>query len=215
MLTSVIAQCVLFVTLRVFCENLQFRNEETPARIASIVHSLGTAFFIRAQRNLDSIATTLFALCVDWLLNTWYGKKIRLSSVLHHSAGIGLCLFSIWKRTWDPAHTWGEITMALVSMEITNPIVNLTIVCHDEYRALFEFVKIPLCALTLGAWIYYRIWTLGLAAFRLWEKTPLNTYTQWYFHCVLVLCLLQVYWLKKLFNAALRKSGTEPKSNVV
>jgi hypothetical protein len=205
MLNSVVAQCVLSLTIRVFCETLSFRSADSAGRLASIVHSLGTAFFIQASRNYDSVATTLFALCTDSVLNVWYGKKSRFSDLLHHSAGIGLCVFSLWRGTWQPGHEWEPITMALVSMEMTNPIVHLTIVCHDEWKAGFAAAKIPLSILTLGAWLYYRIWRLGRVAFALWKMTPLNTYMNWYLYCVVVLCLMQVYWLGKLFNAAKKR----------
>ena len=205
MLTSVSAQCALFITMRIFFETLDFRNTESAARLTSIFHSLGTAYFIQSRRNYESIATTLFSLCLDWAMNTWYGKKSRPSSVIHHSAGIGLCVFSICRQTYEPGHVWEPITMALVSMEITNPIVHLTIVCHDEWKAGFRYFKIPLCALTLLAWLYFRIWNLGLIEFQLWKDTPLNVYTHWYFHCVLVLCLMQIYWFKKLVYASIKK----------
>jgi len=204
MLNSVIAQCALFITVRVFCETLEFRSADSPGRISSIVHSLGTAYFIQSGRLYDSVATTLFSLCADWMFNLWYGKKIRLSSILHHMAGIGLCLFSIRSGTWKQDHIWEPITLALVSMEITNPIVHLTVVCHDECKNAFNFAKVPLSVLTLCAWIYYRIWRLGNVAFSLWKMTPLNTYFNWYFYCVLLLCLMQVYWLRKLFKAAMK-----------
>jgi len=206
MLNSVVAQCALFITVRVFCEGLEFRSADSAGRIASIVHSLGTAFFIQSSRNFDSVATTLFSLCVDWGFNIFYAKKIRFSSIIHHLAGIGLCAFSLWTGTWKSGHIWEPITMALVSMEMTNPIVHLTIVCHDEWKAAFNVAKMPLCALTLGAWVYYRIWKLGYVVFALWKSTPLNVYTHWYLHCVIVLCLMQIYWLKKLFNAAVKKN---------
>jgi hypothetical protein len=205
MLTSLVAQCILSLTIRVFCENnIKFRNEETAGRLTSIVHSLGTAYFILNKRNEDSILSTLFGLSTDFILNHVYGNSLRVSSFLHHFAGIGLCVFSLINKTYQD-HVWTPITMSLVSMEMTNPIVHLSIICHDEYLALFHIFKIPLSALTLSAWTYFRIWNLGKEAINLIRTTPSKYFLHWYVHCVFILCGMQIYWLFKLFNAAIKK----------
>lgn len=203
MLTSVFAQCILFLTVRIFSEGLQTRNAETPGRIASIIHSIGTSYFILCGENAASIKTTLFAFVADFILNLVYNKSIRFSSILHHVAGATLCAFSLYNKTYKD-HIWAPITMSLVSMEMTNPIVHFSILCHDEFPHLFTMLKIPLSMLVLTAWFYIRIWNLGKNTIMTMNLMPVAYFGHWYVHCVLVLCGMQIYWLWKLFKAAMK-----------
>jgi len=194
---------MLFLTVRIFSEGLIVRNAETPGRIASIIHSIGTSYFILNGQNAASIKTTLFAFVADFILNLVYKKSLRLSSILHHFAGATLCAFSLYNTTYKN-HVWAGITMALVSMEMTNPIVHLSIMCHDEFPHLFAILKIPLTILTLAAWFYFRIWNLGNETMQTLHLLPIAYFGHWYVHCVLVLCGMQMYWLWKLFKAAMK-----------
>jgi hypothetical protein len=128
---------------------------------------------------------------------------MRLSSVLHHVAGATLCAFSLYTITYEK-HVWAPITMALVSMEMTNPIVHFSILCHDEFPQIFAVFKIPLSVLTLLAWFYFRIWNLGTTTMTTMLSMPVMYFGHWYVHCVLVLCGMQMYWLGKLFKAAMK-----------
>ncbi len=129
--------------------------------------------------------------------------------MLHHIGGIYLTAYALLHGSWKDGHPFEEITMALIYMELTNPVLHISYILHKT-GALTGLKKWTLSLLLISLWIKLRIIDILLAAnagVKEIQKNNslLDSDTLLGVGFVIILIGLQPYWLGRLLGMALKK----------
>ena len=187
----------------------QWRDETTPGRLCSTLSAILCTNLLVLGYEAAALRVGLYYFLVDLV---YLAKDRKPEMMLHHLTGAFLCFFSLRANLLTESHPWRPITLALIWMEATNPLLHLAILWKTEFQAW----NLPRCQMLVNvllilAWIKLRIYDVIQAAivalhgFR--NKTYITSVELLAGGFVILMVALQVFWLGKLLLAARKVGG--------
>jgi hypothetical protein len=206
------AVCLSEIALLHVCRSLAHRafpnavDKNTPGRVGSLVQGAFCALFLWQDDIEVALMTTALYFLYDLYAALYFKRPLPMEMKVHHATGAFLCIVASIYDGWKPEHSASAITLALLAMEVTNPVFHTAMILRSEFPRMWSFfpIKALLSAGIVLGWIYFRIVNV---TFGLWKSLLAMLKTDQYVTSVgLVLgvgmLILQIQW----FLAIVRKA---------
>jgi hypothetical protein len=210
----VVVQALL---LSVFRETLEAylpaKHASTAGRLMSCAQGLCVMAYMYNNNFKDGIESTMIYFVLDLVFTIKYtnyenmGELKFITMIIHHILGFLLCAYSSYTQTYQAIHPASTLTLSLLSLEMCNPVLHLSMI--TKYEHILLTIKPLIDISMLINYGYVRVWLLGKSIL-ISDQRQIIYYSQYpttfFFVFAVLLWILQSLWfiylLKTTFTSA-------------
>lgn len=182
----------------------EWKDASTPGRLASSASALLVTQMLFFSLHVAALKHTLFFFLID---SVYLLRESKIDMLLHHAVGGFLCAYSLWCNLLTEGHAWRDITLALVWMEATNPLLHWAIILkteRDRFALPMPLFEGAVKLLLILCWVKLRIVDVATAcvvAIGGYDGDNITFASTFAGACVVLMLVLQCVWLCKLIAA--------------
>ena len=183
-------------------------DKNTAGRCASFAHGVLVAIMLFMNHVPAAILGTMFYFVYDMLASVLFERPMPLDFKLHHLGGILLCGTTLLYGGFVKGHAAYPITLALLRMEVTNPLFQMIMIMRNDMPRIWKdwMIRAILSTVLIASWIWIRIYNISYALLETYERFQYQSFQppQVWIGLVFgsVMLVQQILWLKKMLSSS-------------